>query len=39
MMSIKSTNPFTLEILKSFDEMTNEQIDHALEKAHTSYLN
>lgn len=38
MMSIKSINPFSLEVLKTFDEMTNEQIDHALEKAHSTFL-
>ena len=37
-MSIKSINPFSLEVLKTFDEMTNEQIDHALEKAHSTFL-
>nr|WP_130736578.1 NAD-dependent succinate-semialdehyde dehydrogenase [Flavobacterium sp. J27] len=36
-MSIKSINPFTLEVLKSYDEMTNEQIDHAIEKAHQTF--
>lgn len=38
-MSIQSINPYTLEVEKSFDEMTNKEVDEAIEKAHTTYQN
>ena len=38
-MSIQSINPFTLEVLQSFDAMTNEEIDDAITKAHNTYQN
>ncbi|NHN27761.1 NAD-dependent succinate-semialdehyde dehydrogenase [Flavobacterium jejuense] len=38
-MSIKSINPYTLEVLKSYDEMTNKEVDAAITKAHTTYQN
>lgn len=36
-MSIQSINPFTLEKLKSFDEMTQSEIDKAISQAHQTY--
>jgi succinate-semialdehyde dehydrogenase/glutarate-semialdehyde dehydrogenase len=33
-MSIQTTNPATNKVLKSFDEMTDEQVD-AIEKSNT----
>ena len=36
-MSIQSINPYTLEKLKSFDEMTESQIEKAITKAHETY--
>jgi succinate-semialdehyde dehydrogenase/glutarate-semialdehyde dehydrogenase len=29
-MSIQTTNPATNKVVKSFDEMTNKQVDHAI---------
>jgi acyl-CoA reductase-like NAD-dependent aldehyde dehydrogenase len=34
-MSIKTTNPATNKVLKSFDEMTDEQVEAAIEKSNT----
>jgi succinate-semialdehyde dehydrogenase/glutarate-semialdehyde dehydrogenase len=31
-MSIQTTNPATNKVLKSFDEMTDEQVEAAIEK-------
>ena len=36
-MSIQSINPYTLEKGKSFEEMTEAQIDKAITKAHETY--
>ena len=36
-MSIQSINPYTLEKIKSFDEMTEKQIEEAIAKAHKTY--
>lgn len=36
-MAIQSTNPYTLEKGKLFDEMTETQIDKAITKAHETY--
>lgn len=36
-MSIQSINPYTLEKTKSFDEMTEAQIEEAITKAHETY--
>ncbi|WP_339890077.1 NAD-dependent succinate-semialdehyde dehydrogenase [uncultured Flavobacterium sp.] len=36
-MSIQSINPYTLEKLKSFNEMTETQIEEAITKAHKTY--
>ena len=36
-MSIQSINPYTLEKLKSFDEMTESEIEKAIAKAHETY--
>lgn len=36
-MSIQSINPYTLEKEKSFEEMTEAQIDKAIAKAHETY--
>jgi succinate-semialdehyde dehydrogenase/glutarate-semialdehyde dehydrogenase len=35
-MSIQTTNPATNKVLKSFDEMTDEQVEAAIEKSNTS---
>jgi succinate-semialdehyde dehydrogenase/glutarate-semialdehyde dehydrogenase len=35
-MSIQTTNPATNKVLKSFDEMTDEQVEAAIEKSSTS---
>jgi succinate-semialdehyde dehydrogenase/glutarate-semialdehyde dehydrogenase len=32
-MSIQTTNPATNKVLKSFDEMTDEQVEAAIEKS------
>jgi succinate-semialdehyde dehydrogenase/glutarate-semialdehyde dehydrogenase len=34
-MSIQTTNPATNKVLKSFDEMTDEQVEAAIEKSNT----
>ncbi|WP_338378728.1 NAD-dependent succinate-semialdehyde dehydrogenase [uncultured Flavobacterium sp.] len=36
-MSIQSINPYTLEKLKSFEEMTESEIEKAISKAHETY--
>ena len=36
-MPIQSINPYTLEKTKSFDEMTDAQVENAIAKAHESY--
>jgi succinate-semialdehyde dehydrogenase/glutarate-semialdehyde dehydrogenase len=36
-MSIQSINPATEEVLKTFEPYTQEQIDHALDAAHTAF--
>lgn len=36
-MPIQSTNPYTLEKLKSFNEMTESEIERAIAKAHETY--
>lgn len=36
-MSIQSINPYTLEKLKSYEEMTESQIEKAIAKAHETY--
>lgn len=36
-MPIQSINPYTLEKLKSFNEMTESQIEEAITKAHKTY--
>lgn len=36
-MSIQSINPYTLEKLKSFEEMTEKEIETAIAKAHETY--
>ena len=36
-MSIQSTNPYTIEKLKSFEEMTEKEIETAITKAHETY--
>ena len=36
-MSIQTTNPATNKVLKSFDEMTDEQVEAAIEKSNTLY--
>lgn len=38
-MAIKSINPYTLEISKSYDEMTNKEIDEAVNVAYSTYQN
>ncbi len=38
-MSIQSINPATEEILKTFEAYTQEQIDNALDEAHTAFIN
>jgi succinate-semialdehyde dehydrogenase/glutarate-semialdehyde dehydrogenase len=35
-MSIQTTNPATNKVLKSFDEMTDEQVEAAIEKSNSS---
>jgi succinate-semialdehyde dehydrogenase/glutarate-semialdehyde dehydrogenase len=37
-MSIKSVNPYTLETLKTFDEITDSQLEKAIDNAHDAYL-
>jgi succinate-semialdehyde dehydrogenase/glutarate-semialdehyde dehydrogenase len=32
-MSIQTTNPIQIKVLKSFDEMTDEQVEAAIEKS------
>lgn len=36
-MAIQSINPYTLERLKSFEEMTETEIENAITKAHETY--
>lgn len=36
-MPIQSINPYTLEKTKSFDEMTDAQVENAIAKAHEAY--
>lgn len=36
-MAIQSINPYTLEKLKSFEEMTETEIENAITKAHETY--
>jgi acyl-CoA reductase-like NAD-dependent aldehyde dehydrogenase len=36
-MSIQTTNPATNKVLKSFDEMTDEQVEAAIEKSNTFF--
>ena len=36
-MSIQTTNPATNKVLKSFDEMTDKQVDHAIAKAANTF--
>ncbi len=36
-MSIQSINPYTLEKLESFNEMTEAQVENAITKAHETY--
>lgn len=37
-MAIKSVNPYTLETLKTFDEITDAQLEKAIDNAHDAYL-
>ncbi|MBB1192838.1 NAD-dependent succinate-semialdehyde dehydrogenase [Flavobacterium sp. SOK18b] len=37
-MAIKSVNPYTLETLKTFDEITDSQLEKAIDTAHDAYL-
>jgi succinate-semialdehyde dehydrogenase/glutarate-semialdehyde dehydrogenase len=36
-MPIQTTNPATNEIVKSFDEMTDKDVESAIEKSHTTF--
>lgn len=36
-MSIQTTNPATNKVVKSFDEMTDKQVDHAIAKAANTF--
>jgi succinate-semialdehyde dehydrogenase/glutarate-semialdehyde dehydrogenase len=36
-MSIKTTNPATNKVLKSFDEMTDKQVDEAITMSNSTY--
>jgi succinate-semialdehyde dehydrogenase/glutarate-semialdehyde dehydrogenase len=38
-MSIQTTNPATNKVLKSFDEMTDEQVEAAIEKSNSLLSN
>lgn len=38
-MAIKSVNPFNNKILKTFDEITDQELERKVEIAHKSYLN
>lgn len=36
-MAIRTTNPFDNKVIKSFDEMSNEQVEKAIIKAHQAF--